>query len=78
MNVLKVILLSMFGLVITPVTLGVIGYWHRESHYEEYIEEMKTRPPLNRTGTPLVRTTQDFSLMSMVSQYLSLYRAVYY
>ena len=54
------------GTILVPATLTLIGWLDREMKHDQYLEEVKTRAPLNRTGVPHIPKQEDFTLTSMV------------
>ena len=54
------------GTILVPATLTLIGWLDREMRHDQYLEEVKTRAPLNRIGVPHIPKQEDFTLTSMV------------
>ena len=54
------------GTILVPATLTLIGWLDREMKHDQYLEEVKTRAPLNRIGVPHIPKQEDFTLTSMV------------
>ena len=65
-NIIKAVGLTATA-VMVPVVFGAVGLFDREIKHEEYLEEVKTRAPLNRNGNPYVAQPQQFTVTSMVS-----------
>lgn len=54
------------GTILVPATFTLIGWLDREMKHDQYLKEVKTRAPLNRSGVPHISQQKDFTITSMV------------
>ena len=65
LNLVKGITLTA-GTILFPAMFTLIGWLDREMKHDQYLEEVKTRAPLNRSGVPHIPKQEDFTITSMV------------